>query len=281
MVQQLTGKMSIRNRIAALNILMIVVALCVSCEECTAPAGTDQVCDDDQQPYGLDETPRSDYEAEVIALCLSGELIAPEDLYQKVHNDLVYIRSTYGRMHRWLNSIHLIPPWVPSMICIKFNFSTGGQVESGTYHAWDSLNTALGVTEIDQFFPGNPQWWKLYFSGRKHPRRLADLYRDLPGVLVTEKTSIVYTFYNLFPKNDCFRDDVTVSYLFGRGEGDCYAGCIFGEYWYFISDGFGVRFEGHWNIYDPPGSGEDYLERPGDEELLEKAKRNKADFYKL
>ncbi len=267
------------KRIVTACLSLLIIVHYVSCEDRTDPADPASFSIRNPREKRLQQTPQSDAEAEKIALCLSGELIAPSELYERVHHDLEYIRAHYGSEHEWLNKIHFISPWVPSLICIKFDLSTGGQVADGTYHAWDSLNAAHELTEIRQFFPGNNSWWKLYFSGRRHPKRLSEIYRNLPGVLITEKVPVVYTFYNLFPNSSSFRDEFVISYLFGRGEGDCWAGCPFGEFWFFISDGENVSFAGHWNLFASPPAGEDYIPAPNNPELLEKAKRSKEDFY--
>ncbi|MCK4538916.1 MAG: hypothetical protein KAV42_08995 [Candidatus Krumholzibacteria bacterium] len=268
-----------RKRIITGCLFLLIIVHYVACDGGTDPVDPASLRDPREKNLRL--TPRDDAEAENIALCLSGELIAPGELYERVHQDLEYIRVRHGSEHEWLNKIHFISPWVPSMICIKFDLFTGGEVADGTYDAWDSLNVAHELTEIRQFFPHTNSWWILYFSGKRHPKRLSEIYDDLPGVLVAEANPVTYSFYNLFPRNSCFRDESEISYLFGRGEGDCWAGCPFGEFWFFISDNENVSFAGHWNLFAPPQAGEDCIPAPDDPELLEKAKCNMVEFRKF
>lgn len=255
-----------------LVLLAVLVAACTDVEESITgiPAGKTS----DHIPLAA----RSDYEAEMIALCLSDELIAPQDIYDWVHEDLSYIRSQYGDDYELLNTIHFIPPWVPSMILIKFDILNGAKVANGTYHAWDSLNAALGAHHWERLFPSMDQWWKLYFSGIMHPKRLVELYSPLPSVIYAEPSTIVYTFHNVFPCFKCNEGSNQITYAFGRGRGDCYAGCLFDEYWYFVSDGTKVHFIGHWDHFEKPVIYEDRITVVPDPFWLNRAKQNRVDF---
>jgi hypothetical protein len=256
----------------SLALLALLAAACSNIEESMTGIPAENVTDH------IPLASRSNYEAEVIALCLSGELIAPQDIYDWVDSDLTYIRSQYGDEYELLNSIRLVSPWVPGAILIKFDIENGAKVANGTYHAWDSLNAALGADYWERLFPQEDQWWELYFTGIMHPKRLAELYLPLPGVIYAEPLAIVYTFHNVFP---CFKTNEgchQITYAFGRGRGDCWAGCLFDEYWYFVSDGSEVHFIGHWDYFEEPEIGDDYISVVPDPFWLNRAKQNRADF---
>lgn len=263
------------KRIVTVCLFFLIAVHYVACDGGMDPVDSASLRDPQEENPKL--TPQDDADAENMALCLSGELIAPAELYERIHQDLEYIRGHYGSEHDWLNRIHFIAPWVTSEIMILFDLNTGGQVADGTYDAWDSLNVVHEVTGITSYWASGYNWCKLKFSGRRHPKRLSEIYGNLPGVKHAEEISVTYWCYNLFPNISRFRKGSGISYLFGRGEGDCWGGYSFGEFWFFISDGENVRLEGHWNMYEPLPAGEDHIPALNDSELLEKAKLNIAD----
>ena len=130
----------------------------------------------------VDFTPKENEEAELIALCLSGELIAPDSLYNQILSDLAAIRAAFGDTFETIDQIRFLPPWVAGCVMIGFDDSTVQQIRNGQYHAWDSLNQQYEVTEIDTSVAFD--WIGLVvlsFKGRLHPYRLAEFYSALPG----------------------------------------------------------------------------------------------------
>ncbi len=192
--------------------------------------------------------PKDNEEAELIALCLSGDLVAPDNLYNRVLDDLTVIRSAFGDNFEPINRITFVPPWVVGRLIIGFDDNTAQEVANGEYHAWDELNKRYEVTEIDTHLVESIGFAWLYFKGRLHPRRLAELYGVLPGVSYTQPSSRLGDSPNVYPRQT--GDGIT--YLFRDAWGDCPAGCIYSEYWYFIFEGNQPVFIGHWAPHENP-----------------------------
>ena len=195
-------------------------------------------------------TPRANEEAELVALCLSGQLVAPAYLYQRVLDDLKAIRTEFGNTFEAVRGIGFSPPWVVSCILMSFDDTTGQQVFDEKYHAWDELNEMYRVTRITRspVMPGFGGSASLYFEGRLNPARLAELYEVLPGVRYAEPNF----WYGDGPNVYVRQTDFGFSYLFRYAYGDCPSGCIYNEYWYFVCEGGGPVFIGHWVFRSQP-----------------------------
>ncbi len=194
------------------------------------------------------ELTAEDYvEAELVALCLSGELIAPDDLSSQVLGDLAEIRSIYIEKYSSFSRIRFEPPWIPSCLIISFDSATAQQVANDEYHSWDQLNESYEVINIDTSSIRN-DWVVLNFRDRLHPRRLAEIYGTLPGVIYAEPDFWGGDSSRVYPRQT-YRG---ITYLFYEGWGDCPAGCINKIYWYF---GIGYNrpaFIGYWNPQEDP-----------------------------
>lgn len=193
-------------------------------------------------------TPKDNAEAELIALCLSGNLIAPDSLYKQVLSDLAAIRSTFGDDFERLNRITFVPPWRAGGLIIGFDDTTAQNVANGEYQAWDELNKKYQLTKINTRLIGFIGTTELYFKGRLHPRRLAGLYADLPGVSYTELNGRIGDSPNIYPRQT--EDGIT--YLFRDAWGDCASGCIYSEYWYFVFEEKQPILIGHWVPHEEP-----------------------------
>lgn len=188
-------------------------------------------------------------EAEIMALCLSGEITAPEDLVDQILDDLLYIRNNFGGNSNPIDSIRFHPPWVPGCIIIGFDDSTAQKIIRGEYDAWDTLNEEYPVFEIDtNFIPGFSYIVVLFFEDTLNSRRLSELYEDLPGVRYSGPNHYGGDGPNVYPRIE--GDGIT--YLFRDAWGDCPAGCIVNEYWYFGSSRGHPVFIGHWAPQDNP-----------------------------
>lgn len=193
-------------------------------------------------------TPEGDEEAELIALCLSGELSAPDDLYNRVLRDLAVIRVRFGDEYESIQSIRFRPPWVVGCIIMSFNDSTADEVANGEYHAWDELNQKYQVTEIDTSSI-RYKWIVLYFKDKLHPRRLSELYGALPGVRYAEPNHIFGDSPNVYPR----QTRLGITYLFRNAWGDLPSGALCNEYWYFtVYEWIQAIFIGHWDPYRDP-----------------------------
>lgn len=185
-------------------------------------------------------------EAEFIALCLSGELVAPNDLYNQVLNDLKAIRSAFGDDFKLINRLAFTPPWIENCIIIGFDDTTAKKVANGEYHAWDELNKKYQVFTKDTTSVERYGYAILYFKDRLHPCRLAELYAVLPGVRHTGPNRLDGDWPNVYPR----QTGNGITYLFRDAWGDCPSGCIHNEYWYFVFEENQPLFIGHWTRHE-------------------------------
>lgn len=180
-----------------------------------------------------------------MALCLSGEIRAPQDLKEQLIDDLSYIHNDVGDDFEVIDSIRFFPPWVPGSISMGLDDSTAQKIIRDEYDAWDTLNEQYQVVEIDTHFIPGFSHATLYFEEILNPRRLSELYEELPGVKYAEPNYYMHSYDppNVYPKTE--GDGIT--YLFRDG---LLPGSI--EYWYFgWTDGQPV-FIGHWATYENP-----------------------------
>ena len=142
------------------------------------------VVDDGFKPaYTADDTA----EAIDFALWLSGKLRAPDSLVSATLFNLGYLRHVVQNpvLSPVVNAKRFMLPWYVSRIDIKFDDTTAQKVSAGQYDAWNQFEESLRpvlVGTVNRF-----GWSILRFAGILHPRRLSDMYRNLPGVLWTEQ----------------------------------------------------------------------------------------------
>jgi hypothetical protein len=205
-------------------------------------------------------TPEDKEEAKIIAICLSGAVTPPENLSSRVLRDLAEIRANFGAEfaqatygydeNLWLSQpIRFVAPWVPSCIIIGFEPGTSQLVAKGQYHDWDDLNELYRASYIDMRMI-KYNYAILSFKGQFHSRRLSELYAKLPGLRYAHPNYRMDAFSTIYPSN---RAGSGLTYLFRHGWGDCPSGCIYGEYWYFISNESGETiFAGYWSPQKDP-----------------------------
>ena len=151
-------------------------------------------------------TMQDNKEAEEIALCLSGDLMAPKALYARVRDDLAAIRGDYADLFAGKRTGQFLIPWAPGSVVISFAPDVALQVKNGEYHEWDFVNEKLGINKIDLYLID--KGWAVVYSGyRLNSRRMAEFYDSLPGVLYTEVNGRIYL-------------DCPISYVFPRLSGN-------------------------------------------------------------
>ncbi|MGB7062909.1 MAG: hypothetical protein WBF13_11230 [Candidatus Zixiibacteriota bacterium] len=216
-------------------VVMLILSFMVGCSKSTK---TETGNDDTEKPP-IDITPKENQEAELIALCLSGELIAPDSLYDDVLDDLTAIRAEFGDTIQALNAIEFWPPWRVSYLLMAFDESAAQLIADGEYHAWEELNEYYHVTEIKI---GGSGLVSLVFDGRLNPCCLAEEYEALPGVIYVEPNFGDGDGPNVYAREAT--DGLT--YLFRNAWGDCPSGCTSNEYWYFIFEENEPVLVGYW-----------------------------------
>ncbi len=195
----------------------------------------------------IDFTPKENEEAELIALCLSGELVAPDSLYEQIVSDLAAIRTTFGDTFEMVNQITFFPPWMASYLVMAFYDSAAQLIEAGEYEAWNELNQKYHVTEIKTHYI-KYGCVSLVFEGRLNPFRLEEYYVVLPGVWYAEPNFWNGDWPNVYSR----QTDLGFSYLFRYASGDCTVGCTHNEYWYFVCEDGDPVFIGYWAPKEEP-----------------------------
>jgi hypothetical protein len=192
-------------------------------------------------------TPMENEEAELLALQLSGEIMAPIPLYERIRSDLIKIRET------WVDSIVYVnikyTPYVkPSEITIGFASEWFDSAVAGTYHYWDSLNRFYPLDSI-RFRPMS-NVAILEFHGRLNSRVLVDEYAGLIGF------DYVYAAggpgdWSILLAN---ADTDNLKYFFRFAFGDCPSGCTNSHYYYFTVEQDSANYHGCYFSTYPPDS---------------------------
>ena len=233
--------------------LITLVVILLSCLIISCSKSTRNETDDEKTGLPpVEFTPKENEEAELAALCLSGELVAPDSLYNQILNDLAAIRATFGESLEVVIRVKFKPPWIAGCLIVGFDSITAQQIANGEYHAWDELNQQYQVTKIDTHLIDFIKVVILHFKGRLHPLRLAEIYRGLPGVMYTEPNGLIGDGPNIHLN----QTGNGITYLFRDAWGDCPSGCIYSEYWYFIFEGGQPVFVGHWAPRNDPNKPE-------------------------
>jgi hypothetical protein len=241
------------------TVLMTISIALLSCDSMVAG---------NNPPYGfLDFSDEDIHEAKSLALELNGGLEAPEDLWLRIANELLGIRSMFGDEYNGVN-IRFVPNWVPGKISIGLDDETAQRIVDGNYHAWDDLNKRFGATVSDlRQRPGRSHVY-ITFDARYHPVRVAEYYESLPGVRYAERSGRLTRESDLHARFD----GKVISYLFYKGWGDCPSGCINREYWYVGHEWDRPYIIGHWaKVYDSASNS-----APPEPDWWEEAKLNLA-----
>ena len=151
-------------------------------------------------------------DAELLALEASGALLAPLDLYIKIHVELEDIRGAFPVVY----NIHARANWVwGQLICVPLT--------SGQRNCLNSQN--LGPYSLSRV-----RWTSSYqiitFSQHYNPDLLSAFLRANCGIVSGPN-------HYGGDGNDITYDLLTGLYTFKMGWGDCEAGCISNHYWLF------------------------------------------------
>ncbi|MCA9726996.1 MAG: hypothetical protein R3E12_16225 [Candidatus Eisenbacteria bacterium] len=196
-------------------------------------------CSSSTQPESAASAPPSE-EAQTLALYLTGDLYPPAELSAQLDNELAAIRTRFRDQFPMLESIHF-QLQVANELILRFDPETAASIQAGEYHGWDDLNKRYPADVVLSYGFERFRTLSLRFRALLNPRRLVGTYRSLPG-LEHAGTNGQFNFVShLYPR----ATDRGMTYLFQSGWGDCPAGCIFNEYWYFTVEDGEVEFVFH------------------------------------
>lgn len=192
----------------------------------------------------------ADQEADEAALWLSGEMTSPPALYQAIHDDLAAIRADYAVSVPNV-SVKFRPKWVSSMVIVGVDEDLHQKILAHEPTALDAMNRTMGATAMEWVVPNHAQdfpFVSIRFEGRKHPRRLADIYRTVKGVTSASPNGYVGDGSSVYP----WRVSGGMSYLFRKGFDDCPAGCLYSIFGYFRRANGRTEYMGSYDTrFDP------------------------------
>lgn len=188
-------------------------------------------------------------EAGNFSVWYSGQNRPSDSLISELLYSLNYLRYVFGDSVHFNNSYlvlrqtRFIAPWVVSELLLKVDDTTAHRINLGRYDAWNRFDEYLRPAHYETADPLG--WVTLHFNGFLHPRRLGEMYRQLPGVMDWDVNLVVFGEWETFPIFPSF-DGENWSYLFTRGTG---LGPI--TDWYFKYVGGVPHYVGVWNPGDP------------------------------
>ena len=131
--------------------------------------------------------PRENPEVEQMALYLSRQSIAPQDMYERIAADLDTIRKTFIDTIPLLATMQNEVPWIPGYVTLHVDTLTYAAMQAGEYTAWSNLNSDAGVENMlftrktDEF--GTASFYVgIIYNSALHPYHVAAMYEKLPGV---------------------------------------------------------------------------------------------------
>ncbi len=199
-------------------------------------------CDDSsptKSKLDISVSPMENEEAELAAMWLSGELVAPTYLYRKIKRELELIRSTW---HDSIPEVEIgfVPYVDPGFLVLGFEAETYISIRDSLYHEWDSLNDFYNVERYSVSSLSNSVYMR--FKGRLNPNLLVDIYSNLPGGEYVHPSGKIgdnpfLLIYNARGK---------LKYFFRDAWGDCPAGCIYSTLNYFEVVNDSAAHRGSW-----------------------------------
>jgi len=224
-------------------ILTVLAILIIGCEEKAfnpaIPKGPD---------FSL--TPMENEEAELAAIFLSEELIAPVQLYKQFRDEVLLIRNTWEDS-KYHTEIEFTTPYIMSEVLIITSGAVYDSMQSGNYHHWDSLNSYYRLDSIRFYFRSDDySMLTIRFKGRLNSNILAEKYIVLPGIRYAELNYLVGEFPVILPIR--FGDEI--KYFFNYAHEDCFDGCDYYDLFYFtVTDGFAIYHGSYsFNVWEIP-----------------------------
>lgn len=173
-------------------------------------------------------TPRAEPEAELLAIEASGEIVAPQPLYERVVAELAAIRAdTPG-----LVAIEARPSWPPSSVDVTLDEEGRAAYDAGTFDAWDCPNELYHATAIEDGFLGS---LIVRFDGLYDVQQVFADYEAVEHVVSVEPELVGGDGPDV-----CLSIEGELhTYIFDDAGGDCPAGCTEHAY-----TGFTVALDG-------------------------------------
>ena len=194
-------------------------------------------------PSDFEATPRADQNLELLALSVSGAVVARQEIYGRVVRDVAAIRAS----HPEVQGIGYWSRDTGNSLYLRVDAATGAAIEQHTYHDWDGLNARWRLMDI-QNMDASFETLFLQFRGIYDMAAVAREYAALRGVTFSEPDC----FYALsapnyldgFPTICLTLDGNWYRYVFVG----CLLGCISFQEFGFSTDSRGrIAFEAEWD----------------------------------
>ena len=161
-------------------------------------------------------------DADILALEVSGSLLAPEAMISQISQDLVAIRTAFPGWIDGVDYIHAGPDWSPGVILVQLTPQAWADYQAGVLQEFNDLNTQYGPVTISNV--ALPYGLKLEFTSLYHPVMLTSIYAQVAGISHAEP--------NLhYGDGDDIISSQVGMYTFKRGWGDCLSGCLYEHFW--------------------------------------------------
>ncbi len=231
-------------------LLILIVLLAVACEKRHSTEPDPGYNPPDEEIDPLDLTPRENAEAEEGALYISSEIVAPQDLYEKVLDGFTRLREKFSDSISYVN-IPFRLAFSPNGFTMGMSDSAVIAIRAGDYKVWDSLNNFYNCTSLDTV---SSSWGPFYvyikYEGRLNTYLIADMYEKMPGVIWASAGGAPGDWSCTYPWIDSTGN---LTFLVRNAWGDCPSGCAVSHYYYFKMQSGDIEYIGDWGpTYPPP-----------------------------
>lgn len=213
----------------------------------------------------LSVTPMANEEAELAALWLTGSLVAPVDLYERVRDDLILIRDQWGdSMVIWGDSVsdfgpeneifdnelHFSMTRLAGYVSVYCHDTLLAKIQAGEVQTWNHLLDSLRADTVIVSSPGylfEKNRISIGFEGRLHPHRLQEIFLDR----VEGLSCCGLTFYILPPDYSIILplpDGDEVKYVLRFAWSHCNAICQYADFYYFQIVGDSAELVDRWGF---------------------------------
>ncbi len=160
---------------------------------------TDAISNDDKTDPDFIYTKADSIEAIELSGWLCGRLLPTDSLISDILYKLKLLRNIYGDSIAALDSSNrLLLPWVSRELLVNFDSSTVLLINNNNYTGWDTLDNIIQPDTILSYPDILGLAW-LGFDEYLHPKRLAEIYEELPGVEYAEPNYIGFFGWGDYP----------------------------------------------------------------------------------
>jgi hypothetical protein len=161
--------------------------------------------------------------ADVLAAESSDELLASEQLRDKILKDLIAIAGS----HPELSDVRERGSWEIGTVIVNVSRDAFDRFQQGEFRELDALTQSLGHATIESHRVAEDYYYlAIHFEQPYHPERLVEFYSSVDGVEGASPNA-----YWGSPSYGIQVDGS--SYTYFRSWGDCPSGCIYGHRWQF------------------------------------------------